>query len=349
MGVFFASRDAVMDAADQKASAYTSSQIDRLIDSSSRAVESLIRKTCVAPTIATRSWPWPNSQNATSKLWLDGTPLLSLTTLTSGGQTIPPAGYYLEPDQYGPPYYSIEINQGSNYMFAGGSSGPQRSITVTGVFGESNDERAEGVLGAALSTTTGTTLLASKNIGVGSVLRVDAERMIITDKSFVSSGQTGTLAASAAAQTLAVADGTQFTARESLLIDAERLLIVDIAGNNLIVKRMWSGTTLAAHTTAPIFWARSMTVTRGALGTTAATHLVAAPAVRWVVPGLIEQLTVAYTLAGLQNEANAYGPRTGSNSGSGGGEMPITNASLIAQLEKMVIAAYGRPARMRAV
>lgn len=349
MGVYYATRESVMDASDQKSVAYTSGQVDRTIDGASRNVERLIHKTIIAPTIATKNWAYPNTQRESRKLWLDATPLLSLTTLASGGAVIPPAGYYLEPDQYGPPYTSIEINQGSSYGFAGGASGPQRSITVTGVFGESAEERTNGTLAAALTTASATTLVASRAIGTGAVLRIDNERVIVTDRGFVTSGQTGTLSSSMAAQTLAVADGTQFSLRETLLIDAERLLIVDIAGNNLIVKRAWSGTTLAAHTAAAIFWARSLTITRGALGTTATTHLISAPVARWVVPPLIEQLTVAYSLAALQNEASAYAPRTGSNSSSGGAESSVTNAQLIAQLEQAVITAHGRMARFRSV
>lgn len=334
-----------MDAADQKSVAYAAGQVDRVIDSASRNVERLIHKTTIAPTIATRNWAYPNAQSESRKLWLDATPLLSLTTLASGGVAIPQAGYFLEPDQYGPPYSSIEINQGSNYGFAGGVSGPQRSITVTGVFGESAEERTDGTLAAALTTTTATTMLASRALGTGAVLRIDNERVIVTERGFAASGQTGTLASSLAAQTLAVADGTQFSVRETLLIDAERVLVVDVAGNNLIVKRAWSGTTVAAHTAAAIFWARSLTVTRGALGTTATTHLVSAPVARWVVPPLIEQLTVAYSLAALQNEASAYAPRSGNNSS----DTATTNAQLIGQLEQAVVTAHGRMARFRSV
>lgn len=344
MGVFYATRETVAIASDQKALAYTSSQIDRSIDAGARLIEGLLNKEIIAPTIATKTWRWPNYQNESWTLWLDATPLLSLTTLVSGGTTIPASGYYLEPDQYGPPYNRIEINQGSSYAFAGGASGPQRSISVTGLFGEMNDERSGGTLIAAI-TSSQTTMVSSRGIGVGAVLRIDNERVLVTDRGYVASGQTGTLTNLQNAQTLAVADGTQFTVGEVLLIDAERVRVVDIAGNNLIVKRAWDGTTLAAHTAASIFWPRTLTITRGALGTAAASHLISAPVYRWSVPPAIEALNVAYALVQLQNESSTYAPRVG----SGSTDTAASHAQLIGQLEQNVIALHGRVARQRAV
>src|SRR3954468_11272014 len=189
-GVFYVSREVVMDAMDVKASAYMSGQVDRAIDSASRDVESLTNR-IFYPLTATKSWPYPNSQGESWTLWLDANDLVTLTTLTAGGTTIPSAGYYLEPQEYGPPYNRIEINRGSAYAFAGGTSGPQRSLSLAGVWcGCPLDETSQGTLAAAISSTSTTTITASQPIGVGSILRVDTERMIVTEKSFVTSGQT---------------------------------------------------------------------------------------------------------------------------------------------------------------
>lgn len=340
-GVFYATRENVMDALDIRAAAYQSSLIDRSIDSASRDVEALTHR-IFYPNLATKSWPYPNSQSQSWTLWLDGNDLASLTTLTSGGNTIPSAGYYLEPQEYGPPYNRIEINRGSSYAFAGGSSGPQRSITATGVFcGCPLDESDEGTLAAAISSTSATTITASKPIGVGRILRVDTERMIVTEKNFVTSGQTvlTPITANLNDQTVVVTDGTQFAVRESLLIDAERVLVVDIAGNNLIVKRAVQGTSLAAHTGSTVYWGRALTVTRGALGTTAAAHLISAPVAGHVLPSLIEQLSVAYTLERVLQESSGYA-RTDKDVAGGRG---------IQELEARVMAAHGRQVRRRAV
>ena len=69
------------------------------------------------------------------------------------------------------------------------------------------------------------------------------------------------------------ASGSGFNVGEVILVDSERMLIVDIAGNYLTVKRAWDGSVLAIHSTgADIYTLRLLTVTRGALGTTAGTH-----------------------------------------------------------------------------
>ena len=47
------------------------------------------------------------------------------------------------------------------------------------------------------------------------------------------------------AETVPVTNGAAIAVGETILIDAERMLTVDIAGNNLIVKRGFDGSTLA--------------------------------------------------------------------------------------------------------
>ncbi len=342
----YTSREAVMDALDVKASAYTSAQIDRAIDSGAEGVDSLCNRSFL-PILTTKSFQYPDvAQDEAWTLWLDASTLVSLTTLVSGGVTIPASGYYLEPNEYGPPFDRIEINRGSSYGFSGGSGGPQRATVATGLFGYTNEETSAGVLAASIVSSSVTTMTASKPIGVGHVLRVDSERLIVTEKSFIDSTQTvlTPLTANLNNQVLAVTDGTQFQLRESLLIDAERVLVTDIAGNNLIIKRAQQGTTLAAHTASAIHWGRLLTVTRGALGTTAAAHSSSAAVVRWKPPALVEQLNIAYALdRGLQ-ESSGYSRTVGSGDN-------VRNASGrgIRELESMVLAAHGRMARMRAV
>jgi hypothetical protein len=88
-----------MDALDVRVSAYSSGEIDKAILSGAENVESLCRRS-FAPVLDTRYWPYPNvAQNEAWTLWLDGSELISLNTLTAGGITIPAAGYYLEPQQ----------------------------------------------------------------------------------------------------------------------------------------------------------------------------------------------------------------------------------------------------------
>src|SRR3546814_20587325 len=88
-----------------------------------------------------------------------------------------------------------------------------------------------------------------------------------------------------------VTDGTLFFVGELILIDSERMRIVDITGNNLTVVRAYDGSTLAAPSLgADVYVYRSLTVERGALGTTAATHLDAASVTVWAVPASVKVL-----------------------------------------------------------
>lgn len=346
MGAWYASRESVMDALDIKAAAYTSGQVDRAIESSSRKVEGLTRR-IFYPLTATKSWDFPNDQAESWTLWLDANELVSVFSFVSGGTAVPAANFNLEPNQYGPPYDRIEINRGTSSTFNSGPLTPQRSLVVNGVFsGCPADELSEGTLTAGI-TSSATSLVASRPVGVGRILRIDSERMLVTERTFATSAQTiqTPLTANLSNTILAVTDGTQFALRESLLIDAERMLVVDIAGNNLIVKRAQQGSVLATHSGSTVYWARTLTVTRGALGTTAGAHSLAAPVVRHVVPGAVEELTIAYCLARLLGESGGYSRQVG----SGSSETSGTSSVSIKGLEDQVVALHGRLARMRAV
>lgn len=354
MGVWFATREDVMRALDSKETARNAGQIDRALESASRSIESLCHRTAFAPTTATKSFDYPGPQYARPwRLWLDGNSLISVTTLTSGGTTIVAADYFLEPNQYGPPYDRVEIDLASSASFSSGDT-HQRAITITGLWGYSNDETSVGTLTAAVSTTTATTVsvnaAASALIGVGSVLRIDSERLLVTARTMADTAQNlgGNLTAANNNTTVAVTDGTAYAIDEILLIDSERMLIVDIAGNNLTVKRAWDGSVLAAHTAgADIYAPRTLTVTRGALGTTAATHSNGATVQRWDPPGLVRDLTIAEAENRLTNEQAGYA-RT-RKTGDGGTSERANNAQDLPDLRAQVRTAHGRKGRVRAI
>ncbi len=83
---------------------------------------------------------------------------------------------------------------------------------------------------------------------------------------------------------------------------------------------------------------------RAALGTTAATHLTAAPVLRWAVPSLAAELNLAYAINNVLQRQSGYA-RT---SGSGDNETEYTGRG-IRWLEKQALSAIGRQARTRAV
>jgi hypothetical protein len=353
--VWFATREDVMRALDVKLTARNSAQIDRALESASRDVESLCHRT-FAPTTGTKSFNYPGPQVGRPwRLWLNANELISVTTLNSGGVTIASTDFFLEPNEYGPPYNRLEIDLDSSAAFSSGDT-YQRAITVTGLWGYRNDETTVGTLTAAVATTTATSVsvdaAASAVLGVGSVLRIDAERLQVTGRTMADTGQNvggAGLTAQQNSVTLTVSDGTAYAVDEVLLIESERMLVVDIAGNNLTVIRAWDGSVLAAHAAGvDIYAPRTLTVQRGALGTTAATHTSGTAVVRWDPPGLVRDLVIAEVMNRVTNEQAGY-VRTRRTSGSGSSTDQALAARDLPALREQVYNAHGRKARTRSV
>ncbi len=347
MGIWYATREDVKSALDFKETARNNGQVDRAIDSASRAVEGLLNRRFY-PWTGTRYFDWPNLQYARSyRLWLDADELVSVSTLASGGVTISPSDYFLYPPNDGPPYDRIELDLSANATFGTGST-HQRDVAVTGVYaGCALTETPAGLTAEALdSSETGIDVTDSGVIGVGDILKVESERMVVTGKTMIDTtvAFTGLASASAADDTLAVADGTLFSVGEVLRVDTERVLIVDIATNTLVLKRAWDGTRLAAHTSGTLYAPRRLTCERGALGTTAASHSTSAALVKHVVPGLIKNLCIAYALNSILQEGSGFARVAG----SGENQKEFTGRGIKA-LENDAKAAYGRRARTVAV
>jgi hypothetical protein len=346
---WYASREEIKAELDVKETARSNARIDRALADATEAVHGLCHR-IFYPVVATRYFDWPNGQYARPwRLWLDANELISVTTLTSGGTTIAASDYLLEPNQYGPPYNRLEVNIGTSAAFSAGDT-HQHAIAITGLFGYRNDETTTGSTAEALDASeTGIDVDAatSATVGVGNLLRIDDERVIVTGRSNLDTGQT--LGAGLTNQnnvvTVTVASGAAFAAGEAILIDGERMLVEDIAGNTLVVRRAWDGSTIAAHTLgATIYAPRTLTVARGALGTTAASHNTAATVYRWDAPGPTRQLCVAEAVTSLLQGRSGYA-RT---AGSGEYERETTGRGL-KDLRERVYVSHGRKARTRAV
>ena len=346
--VWYVTREAVKTALDSKETARNNAQVDRAIAAGTRAVDGLTKRR-FAPQLATRYFDWPSEdRRAYGKLWLDGDELVSVTTLTAGGTEIAASDYFLRPDD-GPPYNRIEIDRASSAVFAAGDTS-QRSIAITGLFGYDLIEEPVGELTSALDADPDDTASIQWNtarIGVGDVLRIDSERMIVESKSMVDTTQNlaTPLTASMANDTVAVADGDAFSVDEVILLDAERMLVVEIAGNNLTVKRAWDGSTLAAHTASDIYSLSGVGVDRAELGTTLAAHSSSAVVYRHVFPAPIQSLALAEAITQLQGETSGYARTVGS--GDAARSEPFGRGLDI--LRRQVRVNYGRKARMRVV
>jgi hypothetical protein len=346
----YSTREEIKTELDVRETARSNARIDRALDDASRAVEALCHRKFY-PEQDTRFFDWPGSQYRPSwRLWLDDSELISLTSLVSGGVTIDPADVLLEPNRSGPPFNRIEINIGSNATYGGGDT-HQRDIAITGLWGYRNDETPAGVLAEALDdteTSVDVDAEASAAVGVGSVLRVDSERLLVTGRTQLDTSQTvggAGLTAINNSVTVTVQDGSGFAAGEVVLVDGERMRIDDVAGNTLVVTRAWDGSTIAAHPAgATIYAPRTLTVQRGALGTTAATHTLGTPVHLFVPPGPVRQFVVAEALNDLLQGRAGYA-RT---AGAGEYQREVTGRGL-QELRERVYASHGRHARMRGV
>jgi hypothetical protein len=354
----YCTREDVKLAPDFAETARGNSRIDRAIDGVSRLIEGELHRVFY-PQDATRYFDWPNQGGSGGgqyanpwRLWLDQNDLVSLSSLVTGGVTISTANVFLEPinKRPGEPYRYLELDRSSSAAFGGNAATPQRAIAVTGTWGFTADTDAAGTLAAAVASTSATTVTVSdgSQLGVGDLLIVDSERLLVTERAAVTTGQTnlsGATSASAADNAITVTDGTQVHLGEVLLIDSERLLIEDITGNVVTVRRAWDGTLLATHTTATTLYAyRLLTVARGQLGTTAATHSNSAPVSRHRPPGLIRDLCIAESVNRVLQETSGYARTVGE-----GGEARPAPGVALADLWDEAVTRYGRKARIRAV
>ncbi len=348
MGVWYCTREDVKEALDIKESARMDRVIDRAVEAASRSVENMTRRVFY-PTVATKYYDYPNRVTSYAyRQWLDQPDqLISVTSIVSGGNTLASNEYFLEPINSGPPYNRIEINLGLDETFDADDTW-QRQTVVTGTWGYENDEiTAETVLEDLDASETEVQLHNTVDVGVGSVIRIDNERMLVTARSALTTGGGigDDLTASKSNTTFLVDSGTHFHEGETILIDGERMQVVDIAGDFLTVIRAVDGSVLAAHTTgATVYRFNSFTVTRGALGTTAATHSTGATVYVWQAPGPIRQLAIAEALVTVLQGQAGYGRTVGS-----GDNQRESSGKGLQDLRNQVRLDYGRRTRHMAV
>lgn len=347
--IWYCTREDVKSALDIKSTAFDNSRVDRAVGAASLAIEGQMHRKFY-PTHTTKYFDWPSDQDNTSyRLWLDENEIISADSFDSGGTALVEGDdYNLEPVNYGPPFNRVEINRGSNASFNSGSSTPQRSLAITGLFGYNADESLTTSLNGGLNSTTPTvTVDSGAGVGVGALVRVGDERMVVTDRAYVDSAidTTVSLAAQNSITSVAVGTGSNFTPGELIMIDAEVMLVLSVVGNTLLVRRAWDGSVLASHNTgANVYASRQLTVLRGVLGTSGIIHTDTDGVYVQQYPALIRQLAIAYASNFIQNDGSGW-------AGSAGSADKKRNQSLdqIAGLIKTARAQHGRKGRVRAI
>jgi len=304
-GVAYATVEQLQAATDFKSTAYETERLRRLTGAASRLIEKRLHRHFY-PLTETRTYTDPPiyvlRRVTSSGFWLEAD-LLTLTSVTADSTAQTVADVELYPSAYGPPYSWIGVT-GSD-------------IDVVGVWGFSNDTTTAGATAEALDATeTGVDVTDSSVVGLGDLIIVDSERMLVTAKAMLDTGvdfsSGGTTAVSS--DNAITMDGAGINVGEVILADAERMLVVEyVAATDVAtVKRAYDGTVLATHTTPSVYAPRTLTVERGAAGSTAATHLTAAAVTRNLPPGPVTDLCIAETLTTFEQEMSGYGRTVGS-------------------------------------
>jgi len=258
--------------------------IDEAIESMSRSIERWCRGRIFIPQTQTRDYRWPPRQSSKGgTLWLDFD-LLSVTTLKSEAQntsptTIAATDYFTEPTNEGPPYDRIEIDASSSAVFASGDT-PQRSISVAGSWGYSNNTRSVGTVSSGLaSSATDTEFVCSDGsvIDVGDTLLIESEQLFVSERDFAALGSVlvndAGITASQADNTITLDTSHGVVAGEVIRLDSEQLYVEMVDTNLLTVIRAYNGTLLATHAdNTAVHINRTLTVERAINGTTGATH-----------------------------------------------------------------------------
>ena len=323
--------------------------VDRAIENASRDIDNMTHRWFIPRTL-TRTFRWPSRYGAGDDLYLDAD-LISVTTLKARAQdssptTISSSDYFLEPDNFAPPYNKIEIDISSNADFESGDTS-QRSISVEGSWGFSNDTVSGGTVASGLASDAAATSMVCSNsslvsgVNVGDTLLIESEQLFVSEKTSaaLNSILTDGVLTADKSENVTVDSGHGILAGEIILVDSEQMFVRVSGTTALTVERAYNGTTLAAHTNnTAVHIFRTLTVTRGVNGTTAATHANSTAISIYRAPAPIRQLSVAMALAAVTQEAAAYGRTIG----AGEAAVEMTGRDL-ANFQARVLSEYLRP------
>lgn len=348
--VAYCTREDTQRATDFANTVISNGQIDRAIQSAARNIEAHLHRDFY-PNDTTRKFDWPDYSYAPPwKLRFGRWDLVSATQVTSGGVTIPLNQIIFRPYNRPPgePYTELELDLSTTAAFRAAAT-PQLSVAITGTWGYTADTDPAGTLPSAINNSVTTVAVSDgSQLGVGDLMIIGTERMLVTEKAATATGltqATGLTTDSASDNQLLTTTGSgTLNVGEVILLGAERMLITDITGTVATVKRAWDGTVLATHTTATVNAYRSLTVLRGQLGTAAASHAQNDAISRHRPPALIRDLAIAESVNRVLQETSGYARTVGGPDMA----MPAPGIAL-SDLWAEAVAKHGRQVRMGAI
>ncbi len=319
-------------------------RVDQSIMAGARQVHGLLHRRFY-PETKTVLFDQPEAGN----LWLFEQELAATPTqILSGGVPMTPGtDVFLRPKS-GPPYRWLEASTGGGVFWQSVNT-PQNSISVTGDYNYPVTPAAGGTLGLTFGASATMMILNdSSAVGVGALILIDTERLIVADKTMSATGATlgADLTATKSQVAITVSSGALVSPGELILIDSERMQVEYVTGNVLTVDRAVNGSALAAHATgATVLAMRTATVLRGQLGTTAASHTTGAAITALRAPSLVAELNLAYAINNQQGASGTYARSLEQDVAT----LYKDKGRGILDLENDTYQAYGRKARGRAV
>lgn len=332
------------------------------------------------PSDDTRWWDWPNQGGSGGgqyappwRLYLDDNDLTCMTSLVSGGVTIPLTAVYLLPSnnpQKGKPFFTyIELDRSQSYYFGNNAQSPQLSIAITSTWGYGADADPAGDLAADVGAgDTTITVTDGSQFGPGDLVVLgyargsatgslpyaagirpfQGERILVTDVAAVATGLTqsgsGVTTPSEGDQALTTTGSGSLNAGEVIVLDQEQMLVEQVVAGIATVRRGWGNTTPQAHSTAAVYGFRQFSVSRAELGTAAGSYSSGAAVYRHRVPPLIRDLAIAEETNQLLQEGSGYARTVG----SGEAAHPAPGIGLADKWAE-ARARHGRKARSRGV
>ncbi len=298
----------------------------RLIESSSDMIDKATRRWFI-PQTKTNELRWPNELGIGTRLWMRED-LLVVNTLQTKAQdssptTIASSDFFLEPQDLGPPFSRIEINLSTNAAFESGDT-PQRSISVAGRWGFSEDTLSTGTVVSGLSSDPTVTTMVCSNaslIGVGSSLLIESEQVYVSAREYAALGSVlindANVTASMDNVTITLDASHGVLPNEVIRLDSEEMFVVGVSTNDLTVIRQYNGSVLAAHANdTAVHTNRTLTIERGVNGTTAATHADSTAISKYEPPFNINQLCIDQTLFSFAGEQSHMGRTVGTGEGA---------------------------------
>jgi hypothetical protein len=265
---------------------------------------------------------------------------------TLAGTVIPNAAIFWGHPNYSPPYTYLELDRSQSYVFGTGPT-PQRDVSIAGTFGYDLVQESVGSLAGDLgnsSSATASITWTTARIGVGDLLTIDSERMLITDRTFTDTSQTlqTALDADTSETTVAVANGSAYAAEDILQLGSEQMFVESVTGNNLTVIRAWNGTVLASHSGTEIYALRGVQLTRAVCGTAIASHTTGAAISRKVYPGTVHELALAEAINTVAQKTSGYARTIGEN-------QTIVPGGSLPDLRNRAYTRYARKVRQRVI